>query len=40
MSFASTSFDGERYGWSRSVRPRLRDATHNASQPWQRFRAL
>ncbi|WP_437313014.1 FG-GAP-like repeat-containing protein [Sorangium sp. So ce385] len=30
----------ERYGWSRTVRPRLRNATFNASQPWQRFRAL
>ncbi|MCY1021430.1 FG-GAP-like repeat-containing protein [Pyxidicoccus sp. MSG2] len=30
----------ERYGWSRSVRPRLLDATRNASQPWQRFLSL
>lgn len=30
----------DRYGWSRSVRARAKDATHHASQPWQRFRAL
>ena len=32
--------DGERYGWSRSVRPRLRSSADLAALPWQRFRPL